>query len=59
MRRGYHTRYPRRFGAHDMSFDSRPMPPGRNFTRSLPAAGAFPYHCSVQPWMQATVTVTE
>lgn len=40
------------------SFDSGPIAPGQGFSLVMKAAGTFPYHCSLHPWMKAKITVT-
>jgi plastocyanin len=38
------------------SFNS-PLGPGQTFVQTFPAAGSFPYHCTIHPTMTGTVTV--
>ena len=42
----------------DDGVDSGRMSGGSTYTRGFPAAGTFPYHCSIHPTMSGTVTVT-
>ncbi|MCY1136702.1 cupredoxin family copper-binding protein [Actinoplanes sp. Pm04-4] len=43
--------------ADDNSFASQPMGNGQTYTHTFPAAGEVAYHCSIHPFMKATVTV--
>jgi plastocyanin len=38
-------------------WDTGSIPPGGSKTTTFPAAGTFPYHCSVHPMMTGTVIV--
>ncbi|MDP9134457.1 MAG: hypothetical protein M3N56_06470 [Actinomycetota bacterium] len=38
-------------------FDSGPLLPGREFLRAFPAAGRYPYHCTIHPGMRGVVQV--
>lgn len=38
------------------SFNS-PLGPGQTFVHTFPAAGSFPYHCTIHSGMTGTVTV--
>jgi plastocyanin len=38
------------------SFNS-PLGPGQTFVHTFPAAGSFPYHCTIHTGMTGTVTV--
>lgn len=38
-------------------FDSGPLLPGREFLRAFPAAGRYPYHCTIHPEMRGVVQV--
>jgi plastocyanin len=38
-------------------WDSGILGPGARFTNAFPSSGSFPYHCSVHPFMTATITV--
>lgn len=40
------------------SFDSPLLGKGQAFTFSAPIAGTYPYHCTVHPFMTATLIVT-
>lgn len=40
------------------SFDSGSIPPGQSFSLVMKAAGTYPYHCALHPWMKAMITVT-
>ena len=42
----------------DGLWDSGEVQPGASFTLTLDHAGAYKYHCSIHPFMQATITVT-
>lgn len=43
--------------ANDNSFDTGVIQPGQSKTLTFSKAGTFIYHCSVHPYMQATVIV--
>jgi plastocyanin len=38
-------------------FDSGPLLSGREFLRAFPAAGRYPYHCTIHPEMRGVVQV--
>jgi plastocyanin len=38
-------------------FDSGPLPTGEQFLRAFPAAGRYPYHCTIHPEMRGVVQV--
>ena len=62
IRAGAQVRWVNRDGdTHTVTFDdgvdSGRMSGGSTFTRRFPAAGTFPYHCSIHPTMNGTVTV--
>jgi len=40
------------------SFDSNLLGKGQSFQLTAPAPGTYSYHCSVHPFMKATLTVT-
>jgi plastocyanin len=42
---------------NNATWDSGPIPPGANFSRTFATAGSFPYHCAIHPGMVGTVTV--
>ena len=44
--------------ADDGSFASGSLAPGATFQATLTTAGEHPYHCSIHPTMQGSVTVT-
>ncbi len=39
------------------AWNSGAIAPGGTFSMTFPAAGSFPYHCSIHPGMVGTVTV--
>ncbi|HEY1912578.1 MAG TPA: plastocyanin/azurin family copper-binding protein [Vicinamibacterales bacterium] len=39
------------------AWSSGSIAPGGTFSMTFPAAGSFPYHCSIHPGMVGTVTV--
>jgi plastocyanin len=39
------------------AWNSGTIAPGASFSRTFPAAGTFPYHCTIHPGMVGTVTV--
>jgi plastocyanin len=43
--------------ANDRGWDSGPIAPGHQFSRTFPSAGTFQYFCTVHPGMVGTVTV--
>jgi len=43
--------------ADDGSFDSGDLSGGKTFSHTFQTAGTFAYHCSLHPFMKATVTV--
>ena len=43
--------------ANDGTWDSGSIAPGASFSRTFPAAGSFPYKCTIHPGMVGTVTV--
>ena len=43
--------------ADDGSFDSGNLSQGKTFSHTFQAAGTFTYHCSIHPFMTATVIV--
>ena len=43
--------------ADDNSFASSPMANGQTFTHTFSAAGTVAYHCSIHPFMKATIIV--
>jgi len=43
--------------ANGGAFDSGTIAPGASFSRTFPAAGSFPYHCTLHPGMVGTVNV--
>ena len=43
--------------ANGGNWNSPPVAPGGTFSMTFPAAGSFPYHCSIHPGMVGTVTV--
>jgi len=43
--------------ANDGTWDSGSIAPGATFSRTFPAAGSFPYKCTIHPGMVGTVTV--
>lgn len=43
--------------ADDRAWDSGLLPTPEAFVRAFPAAGSFPYHCTLHPSMKATVIV--
>jgi len=43
--------------ANDGTWDSGSIAPGGTFSRTFPAAGSFPYKCTIHPGMVGTVTV--
>jgi plastocyanin len=43
--------------ANGADWNSGPIAPGRAFSRTLSAAGTFPYHCAIHPGMVGTVMV--
>jgi plastocyanin len=44
--------------ADDKSFTSDALANGQTYTHTFSAAGTYAYHCSIHPFMQATVVVT-
>ena len=40
------------------AWDSGPLQPGASFSHTFTTAGTFSYHCSIHPFMTATITVT-
>jgi plastocyanin len=38
-------------------FDSGNLAPGATFSFTFPAAGSYPYHCSIHPTMVGTITI--
>ena len=38
-------------------FDSGPIAPNGQFTRTFSTSGTFPYHCTIHPGMVATINV--
>ena len=44
--------------ANNASFNSGAIPAGSNFQLSFPAAGTFPYQCTIHVGMTGSVTVT-
>ncbi|HEY7172466.1 MAG TPA: plastocyanin/azurin family copper-binding protein [Vicinamibacterales bacterium] len=38
-------------------FDSGPIAPNQQFSRTFSTVGSFPYHCTIHPGMVGTVTV--
>ncbi|WP_205650527.1 plastocyanin/azurin family copper-binding protein [Actinoplanes solisilvae] len=43
--------------ADDNSFASQPMGNGQTYSHTFATAGTVAYHCSIHPFMKATVTV--
>lgn len=43
--------------ADDKSFDSGEIQPGATWQHTFESAGAFAYHCTPHPWMQAQVRI--
>jgi plastocyanin len=43
--------------ADDGTFDSGNLSTGKTFSQTFDTAGTFPYHCSIHPFMKATVIV--
>ena len=43
--------------ANDGTWSSGSIAPGASFSRTFPAAGSFPYRCTIHPGMVGTVTV--
>jgi plastocyanin len=41
----------------DNSFASQPEGNGMTYSHTFPTAGTVPYHCSIHPFMKATITV--
>ncbi len=39
------------------AFDSGNLSPGATYTRQFNDTGTFPYHCTIHPFMKATITV--
>ena len=39
------------------SFDTGPLDPGSSQTISVSKPGSYPYHCSIHPFMKATIVV--
>ena len=39
------------------SFDSKDIAPGKTYSHTFNAAGSFPYHCKIHPFMKGTITV--
>ena len=48
---------PHTLTADDKSFDTGNLDKGRSKTITLTAAGAFPYYCTLHPYMKGTITV--
>lgn len=46
------------FTADDGSFDAGTLNPGETKPVKFDRQGSFPYHCSLHPWMTATIVVT-
>jgi plastocyanin len=44
--------------ANDGSFTSSPLVTGATYTHTFTAPGTYQYHCSIHPFMHATVMVT-
>jgi plastocyanin len=44
--------------ALDGSFDTGTIQPGASGSATVPARGTIPYHCTIHPWMTATLQVT-
>jgi plastocyanin len=40
------------------SFNSNVLGKGQKFQLTAPAAGTYPYHCAIHPFMKGTLTVT-
>ncbi len=43
------------FGTPDGAFDSGRFMPGESWSRTFAEAGAFPYFCTIHPWMEGTI----
>jgi plastocyanin len=43
--------------ANDNAWNSGPIAPGGQFSRTFPSAGTFQYFCTIHPGMVGTVTV--
>jgi plastocyanin len=43
--------------ADDKSFSSAPMANGQTYTHAFPTAGTVAYHCSIHPFMTASIIV--
>jgi plastocyanin len=43
--------------ANDNSFASSPTAGGRTYTHTFTSAGTVAYHCSIHPFMKATIIV--
>lgn len=43
--------------ANNGAWNSGSVAPGGSFTMTFPAAGSFPYHCTIHPGMIGTVNV--
>jgi plastocyanin len=44
--------------ALDGSFDTGTIQPGASGSATVPAQGTIPYHCTIHPWMTATLQVS-
>lgn len=44
--------------ALDGSFDTGTIQPGASGSATVPAQGTIPYHCTIHPWMTATLKVS-
>ena len=49
---------PHTITADDGSFDSGEIAQGKSYSHAFSSAGTFTYHCSVHPFMKASVVVT-
>ncbi len=49
---------PHTITADDGSFNSGDIGQGKTYSHTFSSAGTFPYHCTVHPFMKATVVVT-